>query len=110
MTMKRSRGKIIAAARSIAARTPQGRIDALHDEHRRLVGKKMEQPLERRELARLGLVRWELERIEDAELGPTLDFWERLADEQKRLSEEVMAFASEVKKASRPARAPKNRR
>jgi hypothetical protein len=95
---------MLNASRSLAAKTPETERQVLLNEYRELAGRAHGGTITRREECRLALVRWELDRIRDAEIGPALDFWERVAGEQLRLAKDIEAFAAEVHAAARPSR------
>jgi hypothetical protein len=63
--------------RELAARTPAEEVTRLMSEHRRLAVKKVKQGLTAQESRALQLVRWNLDRVEDAQIGHGLDELER---------------------------------
>jgi len=69
----------------------------MYEEHAALVDKKFSGTLSKRETARLGYVRWQIERLEDADVGDALDELERLADLNESLADEIETFAGSVK-------------
>lgn len=98
------------AGRVLAASVPLAEREKLFLEHAQLVEKKLCEGLSKRETTRLAYVRWQLSTIEDAEVGPSLGAYRRLADVHDRLADEVEAFAEHVNKlVSRHDRTPKRR-
>lgn len=90
--------------RIYAAHASQGRREALLREHRALASKALSEQLSRPEKARLALVRWELDRLRDAEIGPSLDLLEQLATTQEQQAREIDRFLEGVEKIAKPAR------
>lgn len=75
--------------RLITARLPKHVREALIDERNQLVTKKFEVGLSTKEERRLTYVRWQLDRIDDAESGQYLDFLEAVAQEQENLAQQI---------------------
>ena len=84
------------AARALLRAVPQTEWQPLYAEHAALAGLQFERELTRGERARLAAVRWQLERVEDAYLGPRLDRLEYLARLHRDIAEDVASFAREA--------------
>lgn len=82
---------LIEVNRAVTRRIPQEDRKKLFSEHEDLVRKKYADGLSRREERRLSLLRWELDRIEDAEIGTGMDVLEAF-------TEANVQFASEIDK------------
>jgi len=91
----------LAAGRRIAAMTPVAERDALYAEQRRLALKKVNDSLTPAEERRLKIVRWNIDRIEDAEFGPALDLLDKRANMVDKVATSVQAFLTEVQKRRR---------
>src|SRR6478752_10543382 len=83
--------------RELAARTPTEEVTRLMTEHRRLAVKKVKEGLTPQEARSLQLIRWNLDRIEDAQVGHGLDELERSAAAHEELAREVAAFVQELR-------------
>lgn len=90
-----------AAGRRIAAMTPAAERNALYAEQQRLAIKKVTASLTPAEERRLNLVRWNLDRIEDADLGPEIDYLDARANMVEQLATNVQDFLVEVRKRQR---------
>jgi hypothetical protein len=82
-----------AAQRALVLATDPSVRDGYYNEHRRLVEKHFLEGLSPKEQGRLTYVGWQLERFEDAEIGPRLDKLERLAAIHRAIAEDVAEFA-----------------
>jgi len=91
----------LAAGRRIASMTPVAERDALYAEQRRLALKKVNESLTPAEDRRLKIVRWNIDRIEDAEFGPALDLLDKRANLVDQVATSVQAFLAEVQKRRR---------
>jgi hypothetical protein len=76
-------------SRKITKRIPRRERENFIEERNELVTKKFKAGLSRKEERRLALVRWQLDRIDDADHGATLDFMEKIA-------EDYMTFAHDL--------------
>lgn len=88
------------AARELARRLPAEMRKELYAEHGALVDKDFTSGLSARETTRLRYLRWQLARIEDAEIGHQLDRLEALADLQEAIAQKIDSFATDVAAAS----------
>lgn len=61
----------------------------LIEERNLLVSKKFDEGLNKNEENRLAFVRWQLNRIEDAEIGDDLDKFEKMASEYEKFSKDL---------------------
>ncbi len=80
---------IMEANRAVTRRIPPETKKKLIIEHQNLVRKKYGDGLSRREERRLNLVRWELDRIDDAEIGPEMDVLEAFTDANEQFASEI---------------------
>jgi len=64
-------------------------IAALADEHNALVRQKAAQDLSRSEQLRLNYVRWQLDRIDDALYGESLDLWENAVEQYEQFASDI---------------------
>lgn len=80
--------------RDISKLIPEDEKNSLMDEHRELVKKKMSLQLSAAEQRRLQFVRWQLDRIDDAESGDQLDRLEYLIRSQQNFSEDIQLIFS----------------
>lgn len=83
---------IKSASRVIRSKISQEHYKELLDERNALLDKEYETELEKKEQMRLRMLRWEIERIEDAQIGASLDKLEEFAEIQERLSRTVDDF------------------
>lgn len=84
------------AGRIISRRTSKAEYESLVEEHRILAVKEVDGVLTKSEMRRLVMVRWNIDRIEDAMFGPELDRLEALANSQRQLAEEVKTLVAWV--------------
>ncbi len=84
-------------SRSVANRVNEKEHDKLLKEHGVLALKEATGDISSQELCRLGLVRWILGRIEDAEIGPELDRLELIAELAEKTAKHVTSFVEAVK-------------
>ncbi len=81
---------------------PEKYVNELIDERRRLVEKKFNGGgISQSEEKRLALIRWKLDRIDEAELGDDLDRLEKFVSAQESLSEDLNIFLREFGRSSR---------
>jgi hypothetical protein len=71
----------------------------LYDEHRSLALKKVTNELTAAEQRRLEFVRWQLDKISDAEYGERLDVLEALINQHRELQRQIDQFSTGVKHA-----------
>lgn len=94
-----------ATSRALARAVSEAEVSELMAEHGTLVDKKFEDgTLSSRDRARLAYVRWQIDRIEDANIGEQLDLLEHLTELHESISAEVADFANQVRAVSRPPR------
>ena len=98
-------------SRSVASRVSEREHEKLLKEHGVLAFKEATGDISSEQLCRLGLVRWILGRIEDAELGPELDKLELLAELAEKTAKHVTSFVESARKpeASAPFFPPQTR-
>lgn len=89
-----------AAARKIALLTTDEEYQELLGEHRRLVEKRFKDGLARSEELRLQLLRWTLDRIEDARYGHDLDLLERLTAAHEYIASNVARATDELERVA----------
>lgn len=68
----------------------------LVDERNSLVDKKFKDGLSTKEERRLTYVRWQLDRIDDAEEGEVLDYFERIADQHENFAKEISTLLNRL--------------
>lgn len=105
-----TREDAIAFGRAVAGSTPEAVRARLLAEHRELAVKAAKRECTRSERARLGLVRWKLERIQEAELGETLDFWEAFAASYREVEDQLSRFSGQVETIAQPPRGGRQER
>ena len=87
---------IIEANRAVTRRIPLETRKKLISEHQNLVRKKYGDGLSRREERRLNLVRWELDRIDDAEIGPQMNVLEAFTDANEQFAHEIEKLMNQL--------------
>lgn len=87
--------------RRVVLATPDSEYDALLRKHGDLVSKRFSEGLSRREELELQLLRWNLDRIEDARSGDYLDQIERIADVQVNFAEKIADLSARWEPATR---------
>jgi len=92
------------AGRINAASVSDEEIEALLRERQRLLDKKFDETLSRRESNRLEYVRWSLARVEDARTGEALDALENFAEQYKQFHDDVVALADQITQQSPASR------
>ena len=89
---------------AIASRTSDSERKRLISEFRKLTEKDLMDTLNRSERCQLRLVRWELDRIREAEVGPGLETLKELAQLQRDVARDVSEFVASAKNMARPPR------
>lgn len=74
----------------------EAEIERLVRQHRTLVDKKLGGVISNAELRELQMVRWHLDRIEDATVGPALDEVERIVEQQELFASTVERLAKVI--------------
>ena len=92
--------------RALALRTSERERNKLYEERRTLVMKEFTQGLSGKETGRLGSITWILEQIEDAEMGPSLDALEAIADLVEAHARDLARYAKEARAAGKKPRSP----
>lgn len=92
------------AGRAVAAQMSDEEIEARFAERERLIRKKLDGNIARSEERRLQLVRWELDRVEDALHGRDLDRLEMLVLNQEALEQAIRELTEGLSSASRRQR------
>lgn len=87
---------IKTANRINTRKIPKNEKEKLIDEHARLVLRQFNQGVSKKEERRLVFVRWQLDRIEDAEHGEYLDFLEQVGTQQERLAKQINRLLGEL--------------
>ena len=93
------------AGRVNAASIKEAEVDKLHAERKSLINKKFLGVISNSEERRLALVRWNLDRIQDARHGETLDALESAVSLYESIGEEISFLMKELER-----HAPKGRR
>lgn len=88
------------AGRLNAAAVSQDEIDALLDERSKLLDKKFAGTMNRAESIRLTYVRWQLDRIDDAEEGAKLDALEALVTQYEQLHSDLESLKASIQQHS----------
>jgi hypothetical protein len=87
---------LAASARRVgrlsAAAVSRSEEEELHEERQRLLDKKFAGTLTRSEANRLSYVRWSLDRIEDARVGPVLDEIETKLLQYEKLARDIASL------------------
>jgi len=86
-----------AANRAIAGLTPPGERQRLMKRQGDLAARQIADELSESEERELQLVRWQLDRIDDALAGEALDVFETVVDEQEHLAKKIGDFVSQLK-------------
>lgn len=82
--------------RAITLKIPQREKDNLIKERNQLVEKEFKVGLGDKENRRLTYVRWQLDRIDDAESGEFLDYLERMTDTHEKFAKELQGLMNQV--------------
>jgi len=88
------------ASRRLAELIPEEEYRELLSRHSTLVDKSFKEGLTRSELLDLQLVRWNLDRIEDAKYGAGLDFMERMVVTQEYMADKISATLTQLERIS----------
>ncbi len=95
------------AARASAAKTSPTEEQNLRRERAKLLNHKMREGLSAEQQTRLVYVRWNLDQIENARLGPSLDKLEAAVQQYKALLSEIKDLMADLDKDSRKGRRKK---
>lgn len=91
--------------RAITLKIPQREKDNLINERNQLVEKQFKGGLSAKGNRRLTYVRWQLDRIDDAESGEFLDYLERMTDTHEKFEKELKGLMNQVEMIkSRPTK------
>lgn len=86
------------AARELSSRVSQEQRDALYAELDQLKQRQFEVgTLPRKELSRLKMVQWQIETIEEADLGDTFDMYRNVVRTTELLADKIDNFQKEIK-------------
>lgn len=85
------------ANRAIRSRISQEEYNRMIEERNALVLKEFKEGLTRSERTRIGMLRWQIEGIEDARNGKQLDKLEALVERQEHLGEMIRDFMNQAK-------------
>lgn len=83
--------------REITRRIPPEQIEKLFIEHSNLVKKKFKEGISEREEKRLKLIRWELDRVEDALHGDNIDRFESFLESYERFAKDINEFVDNIR-------------
>jgi hypothetical protein len=87
------------AGREAALKTTEEELSALFDKHRELARKRVLGEISVSEDLELQLIRWELDRIEDARSGPARDVLWAALDPRRELAQEITKLVEQLKAA-----------
>jgi len=87
--------------REITRRISPEEIESLFNEHNLLVKKKFREGISEKEQKRLILLRWELDRIEDAFHGENIDRLESFLEGYERFAEDINEFVDHIRRSSK---------
>lgn len=82
--------------RTVTRKIQQTEKDKIIDERNQLVRKQFKVGLSAREKNRLKYVRWQLDRIDDAESGESLDYLQIIAEGNERFSKELNGLLGQI--------------
>lgn len=88
------------AGRLNAAAVSEDEINALLDERSKLLDKKFGSKMTRADEIRLTYVRWQLDRIDDAEEGAKLDALEALVTQYEQLQKDLKSLKESIERNS----------
>ncbi len=88
------------AGRLNAAAISEDEVNALLDERSKLLDKKFDGKMTRADEIRLTYVRWQLDRIDDAEEGAKLDALEALVSQYEQLQRDLKSLKESIEKHS----------
>jgi hypothetical protein len=92
------------AGRELARGVSPTERDALYEEHARLADAHFTRGLSRREQARFRFLQWQIDNIEDADVGEELDALETLAVAHEALAADIDRFSQQVASVRRRPR------
>jgi hypothetical protein len=92
-----SQGDLKEIARALVRKIPQAVWDQLFQERAQLLDKAEAQELTKKENTRLKHINWQLDNLDDATIGPSLDTIGMIADAYEQLAEDVQNYAHEIK-------------
>jgi hypothetical protein len=99
---------LAASARRVgrlsAATISRSEEEELHEERQRLLDRKFAGTLTRSEANRLSYVRWSLDRIEDARIGPVLDEIETKLLQYEKLARDIASLKDILQSSNGPRR------
>ena len=87
--------------REITRRIPNEEVESLFNEHNFLVTKKFREGISKQEEKRLTLIRWELDRIEDAIYGENIDRFESFLDGYERFAKDINQFVDNIRNSTK---------
>jgi hypothetical protein len=93
---QRSIEELRSANRRVARQTPAEERLELYSRHKQLMIKKFTDGLSTAEERELVLLRWNLDRIEDAETGEHLDYLEAVAESAERITKEIASLVTKA--------------
>lgn len=96
--------KIREASRQAALLTTEAEYQGLLAAHSALMATKYTGGLSTKQERRLALLRWQLDRVEDARYGDALDRLEGYVEEHERLSRRIQSAAEAIENAARGRR------
>ncbi len=97
-------------ARELSGAIPEEVKQQLYEEHGQLVEKSFVEDLLPQESNRLRYLRWQIDRLQDADIGDSLDRLDDLASLHKKIADEVSAFADHAAEIATQHSHPKRRR
>lgn len=93
--------------RAITKKTPAEEVKSLVDERNILVMKRTKAGLTRDEERRLTYLRWQLDRIDDAQYGEILDIFEKTAEEYERFASDIDSLLTQLGVVQKRKKSPK---
>jgi hypothetical protein len=87
--------------REITRRIPPKEVELLFNEHNFLVQKKFSEGISEKEEKRLKLIRWELDRIEDAFHGENIDRLESFLEGYERFAKDINEFIDNIRHSNK---------
>jgi hypothetical protein len=99
-TNQRSIEELRSASRKVARQTTHEERLELYNRHKQLMTKKFTSGLNTVESRELVLLRWNLDRIEDAETGEHLDYLEAVAESAERINRDINTLVSKARDIS----------
>jgi hypothetical protein len=83
--------------REIIRKIPPEQVESLFNEHSLLVKKKFKVGISKNEEKRLTLIRWELDRIEDAFHGDNIDRFESFLEGYEKFAKDINEFVDNIR-------------